>query len=169
MTWLDDDDIQRRLQTTDADLLREAIEAIELRLHDGELDTCPPLHAAQLAPLARVADYGMAATLSELLLRELGAPHELLPLVAEEFGFDVMHAVAMRLKVGDGAVTRVQSMVLELGRQLHTANETRVLPVSHFLECLLEGQPEIRAATQRALETWPKDGVPAKAIAEALH
>lgn len=127
----------------------------------------PPLHAAQLAPLARVAEYGTAVTLAELLLRELRTPHELLPLVAREFGFDVMHGVAMRLKIGADAAPRVQSMVQKLGEQLQTVSEDRVLPVSHFLVCLLDGQPEIRAATERALETWPKEGVPAATIAEA--
>lgn len=169
MIILNNDEIQERLHDGDPEQIKEVLEEYELRRQCMELEDTPVPRANQLAPLARLANYGMAAKLSDLLLEEAFAPQgarELAQLVALEFSFDAMHAASMSLQVQGGAAGLIESVVGAIGNHLQNASEERVEPVGHFLESLFDAKTELSSATKRALETWTSHGVPAKTIAE---
>jgi hypothetical protein len=159
--WLDRHGIRQRLERGDAAGVAEALEAIHLRWEGGETLDLPPFTATQLAPLAARAEYAQADRMVRLLLgvKGLSVPAGFAPiaeLVAHQFPIEVMHAVAMALKVCDEPVAAVTGVMTTLGLVALTAPEDRRPPIEHFVSCLLDGSPDVRAATTRALGTWPR-------------
>ncbi|MCB9764439.1 MAG: hypothetical protein H6739_31990 [Alphaproteobacteria bacterium] len=169
MTWLDDDEIHERLQSGEALALSEALAAMELRLEAIDLPKPPTLTAAQLAPLARQADYATAQRMADLLLETQGdrGPGVLATLVATALPLEAMHAVAMSLKVHAEPGSTVRGVVERLGPALELVEASRVAPVQHFLSCLLDGRPPVVEGTREALGTW-RDGEVTREIVKGL-
>lgn len=163
MSWLDDDTIRRGLSGTDLPAWFAAAEAMLGRA--GALDRpagLEPVPLATLATLARASTYDHAKHLVAFLLELNG--HEgaldrpvaplVAALVASDFPFEAMHAVAMELKIQAAAGDLVRQVVEALGLLTPTISLAQRPACEHFVHCLLDGKEAVREATDAALSSW---------------
>lgn len=62
---------------------------------------------------------------------------------------------ALALKCAEDPVRAVQTALAAIPRELRS--EAEILSSCHFVSCLLDGGPPVRAATLDALASWPQD------------
>ena len=170
MAWLDDDELRSGLTSQIPSAWIEAAEALLLRTDvEGPLNGMPRVDEALLTVLSRDASYSETSRIVSLLfeLSALSPPPItgtatglIAVMVGSSLHFDAMHAAAMELKIRANPGSVVAGVLAELEGRWRASSRDRRAPIEHFLTCLMDGSPEVRAATQDATRRWASSPQP---------
>jgi len=160
--WLEDEEINHRLQSNCPAAITEAIEAILFRWQGGDNVVIKPLRAELLKPFEGKVPTEVLNPFLDFLLGVDGVSALELPEAYKELAKAIVfyidtseqYAVALRLKVDREPATATREVVTRLDNCLVDVGEDRIPHIEFFLSCLLDGKPEVRAATVDALAHW---------------
>jgi hypothetical protein len=164
--WLEDSEIRQKLDSESAEEITEAIRSIQMRWEGGDqLEGIEPLSAEILRAYPGQIPTDVLNSFLSFLLGVEGVPHptksqayaEIAKAVAYFIDTTGQYAVALSLKVDKNPVETVNETLNHLGFLLSKVDENRIPDIEFFISCLLDGKPEIRAATLSELATWPEN------------
>jgi hypothetical protein len=164
LMWLEDEEIDRLLESDSCQDVQQAIEALVLRWEGGDRISVAPLRAESLRCFDGKIPLGVLNPFLDFLLGLNGfsqlpkdkITYEIAKIIALFADVTEQQAIALRIKVHPNGPALIRDIIFKLSDLLDESKKDQLLRIEFFLSSLLDGTFEIRTSVIDSLRELPR-------------